>query len=125
MKEYEYGAAIDKTDEGNFIGHIVIGDRWIREKIEELRKNGKEFSKELENQLSHLILSHHGKYEWGSPRMPITIEACTLHFADLMDSQIKNFIQNLEDAKKLTNDEWAFIYDSDLGKKRLVFLGEY
>jgi len=123
LKEYNYGAAIDKTEEGNFIGHIVIGDRWIREKIEELEKSGKQFSKELENQLAHLILSHHGKYEWESPRMPMIVEACVLHHADLMDSQIKNYIQRVEDAKKSTDDEWAFIYDSDLGKKRSIFLG--
>ena len=125
LKEYKYGAAIDKTEKGNFIGHIVMGDRWIKEKIEEIRKNGNEFSKELETQLSHLILSHHGKYEFGSPRMPKIVEAFVLHYADLMDSQVKNYIQRLEEAKKLTDDKWAFIYDSDLGKNRLVFLGEY
>lgn len=124
LKEYSYAASIDKTGEGNFIGHIVLGDRWIREKIDEIKKSGKEFSIELENQISHLILSHHGKYEWGSPRMPKTIEACVLHYADLMDSQVKNYIQNIEEAKKMTDEDWAFIYDSDIGKKRVIFLGE-
>ena len=37
LKEYKYGAAIDKTEKGNFIGHIVMGDRWIKEKVEESR----------------------------------------------------------------------------------------
>ncbi|UCD13224.1 MAG: HD domain-containing protein [Thermoplasmatales archaeon] len=125
LKEYEYAAAIEKTDDGNFIGHIVIGDRWVREKIDKLRKDGDKFSKELETQLSHLILSHHGKYEFGSPRMPKIIEACVLHYADLMDSHVKNYIQRVEDAKKATEDKWVFIYDSDEGKKRSFFLGEY
>ena len=124
LKEYKYGAAIDKTNEGNFIGHIVIGDRWIKEKIKELRKNGKEFSEELETHLSHLILSHHGKYEFGSPRLPKIAEACILHYADLIDSQIKNYMQRMEDAKKLTDDEWAFIFDSDMGRNRLIYLGK-
>ena len=125
LKEYKTTASIDKTTEGNFIGHIVIGDRWIREKIAELKKQGKEFDKSLENYLCHLILSHHGKYEWGSPRMPKTVEACVLHQADLMDSQVKNYMQNVEEGKKLSNDDWAYMWDSDLGRKRVMYLGDY
>jgi 3'-5' exoribonuclease len=124
LREYETTAAIDKTEIGNFIGHIVIGDRWIREKIEDLKNNGEEFDKNLENQLCHMILSHHGKYEYGSPRIPKTVEACVLHQADLMDSQVKNYIQGIEDGRKNTDNDWSFIWDSNLGKKRLMFLGE-
>ena len=125
LKEYSYTAAIDMTEEGNFIGHIVIGQQWIKEKIEELRTGGKEFSVELEFQLIHLILSHHGKYEWGSPKMPKIVEGCILHQADLMDSQVKNYMQMVEDAKKLIDEDWALLYDSDAGKRRAIFLGEY
>jgi len=125
LKEYKVTAAIDKTEEGNFIGHIVIGDRWIREKIGELKNKGKSFDQKLENHICHLILSHHGKYEWGSPRMPKTIEACALHQADLMDSQVKNYIQNIEEGKRMTDEDWAFIWDADLGRKRIMYLGDY
>lgn len=124
LREYKYTAAIDKTDIGNFIGHIVIGDRWVREKIAELKKKGTDFSQELENQLCHLILSHHGRYEYGSPRLPKTIEACVLHHADLMDSQVKNYIQNIEEGQKMTEEDWTYVWDSDLGKKRAMFLGD-
>ena len=125
LKEYTYTASIDTSDEGNFIGHIVIGEQWIREKIQELKSNNKEFPKELENQLIHLILSHHGKLEWGSPKIPKLVEACILHQADLMDSQVKNYLQRIEDAKKLTDEDWTFVYDSDIGKRRAIFLGDY
>jgi 3'-5' exoribonuclease len=124
LKEYRTTAAIDKTDEGNFIGHIVIGDRWIREKIYELKKSGKDFDQKLENHLCHLILSHHGKYEFGSPRMPKTVEACLLHQADMMDSQVKNYIQSMEETKKNTDEAWAFVWDSNIGKKRIRYLGD-
>ena len=124
LKEYRAGAAIDKTDEGNFIGHIVMGDRWIREKIAELREKGKDFEQDLEDRLCHIILSHHGKYEFGSPRMPKTIEAAVIHAADMMDSQVKNFIQTIEDGRKTSDDDWAFIWDSDRGQKRPMYLGE-
>jgi len=124
LKEYDVKAAIEKTLEGNFIGHIVMGDRWLREKIVKLRDDGIAFDQELEDKLCHIILSHHGKYEYGSPRMPKTIEACVIHAADLMDSQVKNFIQNIEEGRKTSEDEWAFIWDSDIGMKRAMYLGE-
>jgi 3'-5' exoribonuclease len=125
LKEYTYAASIDVSYEGNFIGHIVIGEQWIREKIQSLRMKGEEFPTELECHLIHLILSHHGKYEWGSPKIPKLLEACILHQADLMDSQVKNYLQMIEDAKKLTDEEWTMVYDSDAGKKRAIFLGDY
>jgi len=124
IKEYKATAAIDKTDEGNFIGHIVMGDRWIRDKINEMKKKGKVFDADLENKLCHIILSHHGKYEFGSPRMPKTIEAMVVHQADMMDSQVKNFIQNIQEGRKTSEDDWAFIWDSDVGMKRPMYLGE-
>jgi len=124
LNEYEATAAIDKTSEGNFIGHIVMGDRWIKDKIIELKNKGKVFDLDLENKLCHIILSHHGRYEFGSPRMPKTIEACVVHQADLMDSQVKNFIQKIEEGRKNTDDEWAFLWDSDVGMKRSMYLGE-
>jgi len=124
IKEYETKAAIEKTNEGNFIGHIVLGDRWVREKIVELRGKGKEFSKDLEDRLCHILLSHHGRYEFGSPRLPKTIEAAVVHAADMMDSQVKNFIQNIEEGRKTSEDEWAFMWDSDMGQKRPFYLGE-
>ena len=123
LKEYQTTAAIDKTDEGNFIGHIVMGDRWIREKISEIRKKD-EFSVDLENKICHIILSHHGKYEYGSPRLPKTIEAMIVHSADLMDSQVKNFIQKIEEGRKNSEEDWAYIWDSDAGQKRPMYLSE-
>jgi 3'-5' exoribonuclease len=124
LVEYDTKAAIEKTDIGNFIGHIVIGDRWIREKIQELRDKGKKFDKGLEDRLCHIILSHHGKYEYGSPRMPKTIEAMVVHAADMMDSQVKNFIQIIEEGRKTSEDEWGYIWDSEMGQKRPMYLRE-
>jgi len=122
LKEYNITASIDKTNIGNFIGHIVIGDRWIREKIKELKNNGEAFDEEIENKICHIILSHHGKYEFGSPRMPKTVEAMVVHAADMMDSQVKNFIQIIEEGRKKSEDDWGYIWDSDLGMKRPMYL---
>ncbi len=124
LKEYRTTAAIDKTDKGNFIGHIVMGDRWIREKIDEIRKTKDSFDSENENKICHILLSHHGKYEFGSPRMPKTVEAMIVHSADMMDSQVKNFIQIIEEGRKTVEEDWGFIWDSGMGQKRPMYLGE-
>ena len=89
-----------------------------------LREKGKDFDKDLGDKLCHIMLSHHGRYEFGSPRMPKTIEAMVVHAADLMDSQVKNFIQIIEEGRKTTDDEWAYIWDSDMGQKRPMYLRE-
>lgn len=124
LKEYTTKAAIEKTDKGNFIGHIVIGDRWVREKIGELRNEGKDFDEGLEDKICHIILSHHGRYEYGSPSMPKIIEAMVVHAADMMDSQVKNFIQVVQEGRKTSDDEWGYIWDSDMGQKRPMYLKE-
>jgi 3'-5' exoribonuclease len=122
LREYQTTTSIEKTDEGNFIGHIVIGERWIREKIAKIREDNGTFDERLELYLSHMILSHHGKYEYGSPRMPKIAEAAVLAQADLMDSQVKNYLQSQEDQKKNNNEDWAFVWDPDVGRKKAMYL---
>ena len=79
-----------RTNEEKMISHVVIGDRMIHDII---NNKLEDFPEELKNQLSHLILSHHGKAEWGSPISPETSEAIVLHYADLLDSQVKKSLQ--------------------------------
>lgn len=89
--ELSSGLVIDYTTEGRLIGHINI----ISEKIEPfLRKSGLE--PELVSHLKHLILSHHGTREFGSPTLPATIEAQILHFSDNIDAKINQFTGALE-----------------------------
>ena len=79
-----------RTNEEKMISHVIIGDRMIHDVINE---KFQDFPVEIKNQLSHLILSHHGKSEWGSPIPPETPEAIALHYADILDSQVKNSLQ--------------------------------
>jgi len=92
-QQYRCGAAITLTREGALLGHAILGHTLIKDTIEKLRARGQDFSKDLEDELGHLILSHHGRNEWGSPVEPRTVEASVLHYADLMDSRVKNFMQ--------------------------------
>lgn len=89
ITKYNYTVSISMSDEGRFIGHIVSGDRVIREKMDKLP----DFPEDYKMKLSHMILSHHGEYEWGSPKIPATAEACALHYADNCDSSVKEFLQ--------------------------------
>ncbi|MDE5596394.1 MAG: HD domain-containing protein, partial [Lachnospiraceae bacterium] len=81
----------DYTDDGQFLGHIVIGVEMVGEKIREI--NG--FPSVLANELKHCILSHHGEYEFGSPKKPAIMEAVALNFADNTDAKLQTFTELL------------------------------
>jgi 3'-5' exoribonuclease len=86
---YEYTTHIDVTEKGGLMEHIVLGYRMVEEKIKTIEK----FPEELELRLLHIILSHHSYGEWGSPVKPMFEEAVALSYIDMLDSQLKEFIQ--------------------------------
>jgi 3'-5' exoribonuclease len=102
ITEYQVKSFIDFTDEGRLLGHIVLGDELIYEKIKEI----KDFPAELALKLRHLILSHQGELEFGSPVVPQTIEAIILHFADEMDSKAGAFTQIIKKQRGL-GKKWS------------------
>lgn len=86
------------TDEGQLIGHLVIGVEILSEKIAAaVRLSGEPFPPELSLRLKHMILSHHGTYEFGSPRLPMTPEAIALHYIDNLDAKIHEFVRDIAD----------------------------
>lgn len=88
VREYRVGAAIDFTAEGRLLGHIPIGDEMVREAIARIEG----FPHELALKVRHLILSHHGKLEWGSAVEPRTPEAFVLHHLENLDAQVARFL---------------------------------
>ncbi|MBI5587334.1 MAG: HD domain-containing protein [Deltaproteobacteria bacterium] len=91
--ELSYRRSFDYTDEGRLIGHITIGVEMIDEKVRAL----KDFPKDLSVLLKHMILSHHGQLEFGSPKRPKTIEAIILSYLDDMDAKVST-VQSLIEA---------------------------
>lgn len=89
----------DYTDEGNLLGHIVMGYEMIGKACESI--DG--FPKSLENELKHCILAHHGKLEFGSPKKPALIEAVALNYADDLDAKMETFKEALE---SVNDYEW-------------------
>ena len=80
------------TDEGQLLGHIVMGVEMLDEKIALI----KGFPAGKANQLKHCILAHHGEYEFGSPKKPAIIEAVALNFADNTDAKMEAFTEALD-----------------------------
>ena len=77
-EELSAGGEVSYTDRGQMVGHIVIGVQMLGEKIASLESTGEAFPKDLRLQLEHLIVSHHGQIEFGSPKLPVTLEAVAL-----------------------------------------------
>ena len=75
----------DYTDEGNLLGHIVLGAEYIGKKIEEVDR----FPQKLASELRHCILAHHGELEFGSPKKPAIAEALVLSMADNLDAKME------------------------------------
>ena len=115
IREYEYQFSIDYSDEGRLLSHIVIGLEMIDEKVIEI----KGFTEEQLLLLKHMIVSHHGTREFGSPEPPKTIEAVLLNYIDEIDSKvngIRDFISS-EDP----NETWTS-YHKILG--RYFYMGK-
>lgn len=87
----------DYTDEGNLLGHIVIGTEMVSKIIDTIEG----FPRALAAELKHCIVAHHGKLEFGSPKLPAIAEAMALHFADNLDAKMETMkeLQNSFDAK--------------------------
>lgn len=81
----------DYTDEGQLLGHIMIGAEMIGDRIREIPG----FPVKLGNELKHCILAHHGELEYGSPKKPALLEAVALNFADNTDAHLQTMIEAL------------------------------
>jgi 3'-5' exoribonuclease len=91
----------DYTDDGQMLGHIVMGLEMVTEEAAKIPG----FPHELKSLIKHSILSHHGELEFGSPKLPNTMEAFILHCADNMDAKLKAYEETLE--KDSTTGPWA------------------
>lgn len=91
----------DYTDDGQLLGHIVMGYQMVTDRIGKIPG----FPEKAASELKHCILAHHGELEYGSPKKPALIEAVALSFADNTDAKIETF---KEDILKPSENEWRF-----------------
>jgi 3'-5' exoribonuclease len=102
IHELTYGRSFGYSSEGQLLGHITIGLRMLDQKFALLP----DFPPRLRLLVEHLILSHHGQYEFGSPKLPMFAEAILLHYLDDLDSKLEN-IRATVAADRLSGEEWT------------------
>jgi len=102
ISELCYEKNFHYSDEGQLIGHLISGVLMVEEKVKQI--DG--FPKTLLDLLRHMILSHHGEYEWGSPKLPMTVEAIALHYLDNIDAKIHAFNKAIAGDKD-SSDNWT------------------
>ncbi len=105
----------DYTDEGQLLGHIVIGVEMIGEAVRKIQG----FPEKIANELKHCVVAHHGELEFGSPKKPALPEAVALHYADAIDAKMQTLTEIFKDKE---GDEWLGynrLFDSNLRKTNL------
>lgn len=113
LHELSYSRSIQYTTAGQLLGHMIIELEMLQGKLAEIPG----FPGELKLLLEHMIISHHGQYEFGSPKLPMFPEALMLHYLDDLDSKMESMRAQL--AREAQNDgDWAG-YNSSLGRPLL------
>jgi 3'-5' exoribonuclease len=116
IEELTTGVTIDYTDTGRLLGHTVLTDRMVRERLAGLPG----FPESLADTLMHMLLSHHGQKEYGAPIVPMTAEACALHYADNLDAHVQYFSQVVAEGAGSGNrwSDYQRLFD------RYIYLGD-
>ncbi len=116
INELTYQKAFAYSDEGQLVGHLVIGVEYVDRKAAEAASLiGEPFPAELLLRLKHMILSHHGSYEFGSPKLPMTLEAVALNLLDNLDAKIASFHDQIRDDRD-PSSAWTQ-YNPSIGRK--------
>ncbi len=115
-EELSYEREMAYTDPGQLLGHVVLAVGMLEAKIRESVQLSQEpFPEELGLRLKHMIVSHHGEYEFGSPKLPMTLEAIALHFLDNLDSKLHTVAALLRD--EIQPDSRWTTYQPKLSRK--------
>jgi len=121
IDELGYDRGFSYTDEGQLIGHLVMAVSMLERKVAAAEKlTGEAIPEELVLRLKHMIVSHHGEYEYGSPKLPMTLEAVALHLLDNLDAKLHSFGQLIREDPNV-DSHWT-TYNPSLGRK--FFKGE-
>ena len=105
--ELAYERSLEYTDEGQLVGHLVMGVELLGKQIDQWEANqGTTFPNDIAIQHKHMIVSHHGQYDFGSPKLPMTLEALVLHMIDNLDAKVHQFSHAM-DSEANPGDNWT------------------
>lgn len=115
-RELVYQRHLAYSDQGQLVGHLVLGVEVLNELIQQAAlRSGEPFPDELAAQIKHLIVSHHGELEFGSPKVPMTLEAIVLYLLDNLDAKVHHFRQVMFDDAN-SDSSWT-TYQPNLQRK--------
>lgn len=119
-EELGYDIAFSYTDSGQLIGHITKSFLMINRKADALAANGISIDKDIIDSLGHIILAHHGEYEFGSPKLPATAEAFMVNYIDDLDAKICQVTSVIENDLGDSNwTPWQNALQTRLYRKRI------
>lgn len=87
-QELSYNIGFSYTDRGQLLGHIIQGTQMVTQKADDLKADGTPINPEILDALLHIIVSHHGQYDFGSPKLPATPEAFMVNYIDNLDAKM-------------------------------------
>jgi len=118
--EISYDMAFAYTDSGQLIGHIVQSLLMLKDKAQALAAEGKPIDPHILDALGHIILSHHGQYEFGSPKLPATAEAYMVNYIDDLDAKLNQVNAAIDSEQSDSNwTAWKSALQTRLYKKRI------
>jgi 3'-5' exoribonuclease len=119
--ELAYEMAFSYTDAGQLLGHITQTAIMVSKRVDVLRAKGIQFEQPLLDNLLHIILTHHGEYEFGSPKLPATAEAFMVNYIDDLDAKINQVTMAIENEPGEGDwTPWKNALQTRLYRKRLV-----
>ncbi len=119
-EELSYDMAFSYTDSGQLIGHVVQSLVIMNRKADALAAKGAVIEKSILDSLGHIILSHHGEYEFGSPKLPATAEAFMVNYIDDLDAKLNQVTAAIDNELSDSNwTSWQNTLETKLYKKRV------
>ena len=114
--ELESERGFSYTDAGQLLGHVLLGLEIVEEKVAAVQaRTGVPFDHELAIRVKHMVASHHGQYEFGAPKLPMTLEAMALHHLDHLDAKMAGVVQLLQNEASMDGG-WTQ-YQQSQGRK--------
>ena len=104
-QELSYKIGFSYTDRGQLLGHIIQGTQMITQKADDLKADGTPINPEILDCLLHIIVSHHGQYDYGSPKLPATPEAFMVNYIDNLDAKMNQTAALIENDPG--SDNWT------------------
>lgn len=104
-QELSYNIGFSYTDRGQLLGHIIQGTQMVAEKVDALKAAGTPVDQEIVDNVLHIIVSHHGQYDFGSPKLPATPEAFMVNYIDNLDAKMNQTMTLIENEPG--DDNWT------------------